>query len=197
MHAMIEIERRPETMLDPSCDCARLTFLGVAIGQLATAIPRPRIGEVTLSPLLKSIMVAAGRAAEYGGFDQDPVGLEQAIASVVYGSGVLHTDADASFTIHDARVAKISLYGRWLDAFEHMSSLAKVHEGFGVPDRCLRVEAEGDVLGFDSYYAASQKWVRWLEAIARPSAVIFGAGVDAVREGERGGIARRFTHTRN
>jgi hypothetical protein len=70
-----------------------------------------------------------------------------------------------------------------------LDTLFKLHQRFGQPDRCFRLEAEGDLVCCDSFYARSNKWVRWLAAMARPTAVTFGAGQDAIVAGVIGGVS--------
>ena len=187
---MIELEQQRSALLDPRCDAAQLTCLGVALGSAATAIAPARIIEVTFSPLVMSLSRSDGGTPQYSGFDKQPVAPDEVVASVVWSSGVLHTDADASFTIQAGRVARFSLYGRWLAEHAELDTLAKLVGAFGVPDRCLRLEADGDLIGYDSHYAASRKWVRWLASSKRPTAVLIGADADAVHAGKRGGISR-------
>lgn len=71
------------------------------------------------------------------------------------------------------------------------ASLAIVHARFGRPDRCLKLEAEGDLIAYDSYYAVSKKWVRWLASIERPTVVLIGEDGDALHATELGGISRK------
>lgn len=184
-----------EALVDPRCDGTQLSCLGVALGDPATAVARDRVVEVTFSPLVKGLMVTASQPPQYGGFDGKSVDADDVWASVAYGSGVLHTDADVSFSILRGRVAKFSLYGRWLTPFAHLDTVAKLYQRFGAPDRCLRLEADGDLIAYDSYYSASKKWVRWLAASKRPTVVMFGGEANAVREGKRGSVVRQSEHT--
>lgn len=187
---MIDLEIQPEALEDPRCDAARVRCLGATLGGAATVVPKARVVQVTFSPLVKSLMVEGDGAPTYGGFDGRPVPFDDVYASVARGSGVLHTDASASFGVSAGKVGQLSLYGPWVDRFAELNTPKKLLQRFGEPDRCLRVEAEGDLIGLDCYYALPQKWVRWLAAFGRPSAIVLGADAGALREGRWGGVCR-------
>jgi hypothetical protein len=188
---VISLEQRPLVLLDRGCNADEVTCLGVALGNRGSAVPKQRVVEIGFSPVVKTITLDVGGRPQYSGFDRRALDLDTLYASVIYGSGVLHTDAEASFTVIGGRVDKISLYGRWLAQHADLNTLSKLHQRFRAPDRCLCLEAEGDLIGYDNFYAASKKWVRWLAARARPTVVLLGGNADAVRAGDRGGVSRR------
>jgi len=189
---MIELERDPAVLLDPRLPYRDLACLGVSIGQPASAIPKQRICEVSFSPMVRTTLRQGGQPVHYEGTDGQPADAALVHASVVYGTGVLHTDADVSFIVRRGRVEKLSVYGRWLSPLAELRTLPQLHARFGRPDRCLRLEAEGDLIAYDSYYAAAKKWVRWLASLERPTVVLLGEDADALRVAERAGISRRI-----
>jgi hypothetical protein len=158
---------------------------------LATAIPKHKIVEVTLSPLARGIHVQSGQPPEYIEGEHRPANPANVLASVVYGSGVLHTDAQLGFTVRSGRIISVTLYRRWMAPLQHLDSMAKLHAAFGIPQRCLWLQADGDELGYDSYYEKSRKWVRWLTSARRPTFVMYGGNAVSIRVGDRGGVMRR------
>jgi hypothetical protein len=187
---VIAFEERPEIVVDRHCDASYLTFLGVSLGVAATAVPGSRVVEVSFSPLVKGLVIEGHEPPQYTGFDGRPLRVENVRASVIYGSGVLHTDAEISFTVEDARVKRVSIYGRWLVAMKALNTMPKLFEAFGHPDVCLRLEADGDLLAYDSYYEASRKWVRWMADVCQPTVITYGADANVLRVDESCGVRR-------
>jgi hypothetical protein len=184
---MIDLHERPDVLRDAGCDASQLRILGVGLGMLASAIPRERVTEVTFSPLVGSMSLQLQGPPDYRSWDDRPLDLDRVRASVVHGTGVLHTDADASFMVRAGRISKVTLHGRWMAPFADLNTLTKFEAAFGCPELRFRLDANGDVIGYDCYYAPSCKWVRWLRFCARPGFVMFGGDSDALRLGDRGG----------
>jgi hypothetical protein len=191
---VIDLEAQPDLLLDPRCDAAGIRCLGVGLGHAASTLPVERIVEVSFSPLVKTLKIDLGTAPVYTGFHEESVSPELAYTSVVHASGVLHSDADVSFTVRAGKIAKISLYGRWLSRYARLNTSDKVLECFGAPDLHCRLEAEGDLIAYDSYYTASKKWLRWLGATARLSSVVIGGDANELRVGAWGGVKRHAEH---
>ena len=184
---MIDLHDRPDLLRDPRCDDRQLRVLGVGLGMLASAIPKERIVEVTFSPLVGGTFLKPQGAPNYRSWHDHELDPDRVRASVVYGSGALHTDADASFMVRGGHVSKVTLHGRWMAPFADLNTLTKFDAAFGKPELRFRLDANGDLMAYDSFYALSCKWVRWLAFGRRPGFIMFGGDSDTLRLGARGG----------
>jgi hypothetical protein len=153
--------------LDPT----RLSLAGIAFGAESSVIARDRIREVTLSPLVASVR----GGTEY--YDKDGRGLsmDQVIDSVVQGSGIVHFQEKISFKIVASRVAGFALYGEHLRAFDDLTTYEAFSDAFGAPDRLVKDEAYGDLMGYTHYYYRSRKCVDWDAFSPRVALVNLGA----------------------
>lgn len=70
------------------------------------------------------------------------------------------------------------------------NTVPRFFESFGSPDVCLCLEADGDVVAYDSYYEASRKWVRWMASVSQPTVVMYGGDAETFRIGEASGVRR-------
>jgi hypothetical protein len=176
---MIEILDNVAVLTQPVLDLRELRLAGVALGSPAALIPQSRVVEADLSSIVASLLFDKNQAQVREHFGKDaqakqyfdakgePIPFEQVLESVVRDGGTLHLGEEVSFRIVAGKVVRFSLYGRSLSAFDRVQSLNDLIVSFGQPDRVQGLEAEGELIGYDAYYAQSRKWVRWDNRHAR------------------------------
>lgn len=191
---MIELARTPDALRRPALELAQLQLHGVAFGSPTGSFPRGRVIEVTLCPIVYSLLFDKQNDKPKLYLDQngDPIAFAKVVDSVLdLGDGLLHFAEHVSFGIEQGRVMRFSLYGNALRPFSDIASVEQLVVAFGSPDKLVRTEANGDVICFDAYYEGARKWVRWDDWRRRLAFIALGGSREDVRAGTRGAILRR------
>jgi len=158
---MLEILDRLVALQRTDLNLAHIALAGIPLGTRAVSIPRDRIREVTLSPLVASARSGTDIEPEYCDEEGRRLSLDSVIDSVVDKNGIVHFREKISFKIADGIVVGFALYSNHLRAFDHLSTYPAFCDAFGRPDRVVRNEAYGDLMGFHHYYYRCRKMVSW------------------------------------
>jgi len=201
-----ELLTTPTILAQPELELTQLTLAGVAFGAPAAQLPRARIVEAQRAPHVASFRAidlrtcgpdgdgeargARREGLEYFATDGSSLALERVIDDVLREGGTLHLTDEAGLRVWGGRITRFSLYGRSLRAFAALRSEHDMLERFGPPDRLLLLEADGDLMAHDAYYARSRKWLRWDHRNRRLAVVTLGGSAFDLRAGRYGGIVR-------
>lgn len=158
---MIEILADLEVLKRPQLTLVELSLEGVAFGAQGRSIPRDRIVEVTFSPIVFSSRSGTNIPAQYFDENGGEIPLDRVIDSVIDADGMVHFANKLSFKLAAGAIDGFSLYGTRFEAFGKLEGPGAVIEMFGAPDQSRENISYGDLMGWDFYYAGSQKQVSW------------------------------------
>ncbi len=157
---MIEILDNPDMLSWPRLNLTTIEMGGIALGASGTSVPRRRIVEAQAAVVAR-YHGGADIDREYYAADGRPLTLDEVVDHAARSDGFLYCTDKLTYKVRAGTVVGFAIYGPHLGHFAHLTSYDEFLAAFGRPDRTREDKAYGDLMGYDNYYWAAHKYVRW------------------------------------